>query len=75
MRHLNPDKAVDDILRDFFGGRLPPYGKVVKKGDFIAYICNIPNVMPENKQALNLSAFSSCCTILWEGGNCWGGGG
>lgn len=46
VRHLNPDKAVDDMLRDFFGGRLPPYEKNVKKGDFTIYICNIPTVMP-----------------------------
>jgi len=46
VRHLNPDKAVDDMLRDFFGGRLPPYGKGVKKGDFITYVCNILKVMP-----------------------------
>lgn len=32
MRHLNPDKAVDDMLRDFFCGRLPPFEKGVKKG-------------------------------------------
>lgn len=35
VRHLNPDKAVDDMLRDFFGCRLPPFGGVgkdVKKG-------------------------------------------
>lgn len=32
VRHLNPDKAVDDMLRDFFGCRLPPsisYGNFV----------------------------------------------
>lgn len=46
VRHLNPDKAVDDMLRDFFGGRLPPYGKGVKKGDFITYVCYILKVMP-----------------------------
>lgn len=33
VRHLNPDKAVDDMLRDFFGGRLPPFGKDTKKGE------------------------------------------
>ena len=35
VHHLNPDKAVDDMLRDFYGSRLPPYkkeGKDVKKG-------------------------------------------
>ena len=45
VRHLNPDKAFDDMLHDFFGGRLPPYGKVNKKGDFITYICNILKVI------------------------------
>jgi len=35
VRHLNPDKAIDDMLRDFFGGRLPPFGKDNKKGKFI----------------------------------------
>lgn len=46
VQHLNPDKAVDEMLHDFFGGRLPPYGKGVKKGNFIRYICNIAKVIP-----------------------------
>ena len=33
VQHLNPDKAVDEMLHEFFGGRLPPYGKGVKKGN------------------------------------------
>ena len=38
VRHLNPDKVVDDMLRDFYRSRLPPYkkeGKGVKKGKYI----------------------------------------
>lgn len=66
VQHLNPDKAVDEMLHDFFGGRLPPYGKGVKKGNFIRYICNIVEVIPEKKQVLNLAAFSCCFTLLWK---------
>ena len=35
LHHLNPDKVVDETLRDFFGGRLPPYEKEAKKGKYV----------------------------------------
>ena len=46
MQHLNPDKAVDDMLRDFFGGRLPPFEKGVKKGEFTINILDYDRVVP-----------------------------
>lgn len=56
VRHLSPDKAVDDMLRDFFGGRLPPYGKGVKKGDFTTY-CNVREVTTLKGTRSDLAAF------------------
>ena len=32
VHHLNPDKAVDSMMRDFFAGRLPPFKKESRKG-------------------------------------------
>lgn len=32
IRHLNPDKAVDSMLRDFYAGRLPPFIEGSPKG-------------------------------------------
>ena len=47
MQHLTPDKAVDDMLRDFFGGRLPPFEKGVKKGEFTINILDYDRVVPD----------------------------
>ena len=33
VHHLNPDKAVDSMMRDFFAGRLPPFKKESRKGE------------------------------------------
>lgn len=31
-QHLSPDKAVDNLVYEFFNARLPPYAKDIKKG-------------------------------------------
>lgn len=38
VAHLDPDKAVDDMLKEFFSGRLPPFGGDIKKGKLVYHV-------------------------------------